>query len=144
MQALLLVLSASLFCEFHSWRLPHAALLGHSRTVYHVVFAPKGDYLVSGGWAEMLLFWLPTVKLVHEFSTRPFSVDSLAVSRLGLVAYGINTEIVLYDPLKKKEIRRLKGHSFHSFADLAFSQSGLMLVGGNRDSIYMWDVNSGR
>ncbi|MBI1278998.1 MAG: hypothetical protein GC179_12790 [Anaerolineaceae bacterium] len=142
----------------------------HTGPIRSAVFSPDGQSVVSGStFGEMIQWDVKTRQIIRRFEGQAGDVMALAFSPDGHMIvsaasneYSGHPELVLWDVVTGKEIRRYIGHSdVERIYSVAFSPDGRMIVSGatddslnNQDEYYspdgphpeliLWDVATGK
>ncbi|MCE9529691.1 MAG: protein kinase [Planctomycetes bacterium] len=118
---------------------------GHGGEVKGVAFTPDRKALVSAGATDLIIWDLPSGKLLKEFE-HPAIVSSLAVSPDGtLAATSCWDDIVRIFRVQSGDlIKQLEGHDDDVMC-VAFHPNGRELATGSRDrTAIIWDIESGK
>ena len=127
---------------------PAGVLRGHSDLVHSVAFSPDGTLLVAAGADTTIRIWeMPGGKPLGVLRARSAGYpEALAFSPDGtmLAAGNSDSTIRLWNPLTRKHIDVLTGHTGPVRA-VAFHPDGTVLAsGGDDNTVRLWDPATGK
>jgi WD40 repeat protein len=119
-------------------------LVGHTRDVWSVAFAPNGTYLASGSLDGSIRLWdVAEGKLRGRIDAHRGGVLSVAISPDGrwLASGGLDNTVKLWDVATRT---RRGQHPRYAGGTVQFSRDGRQLASPSPDGICLWDVASRR
>ena len=126
-------------------------LAGHTDIVASVCISSDGHKLVSSSWDETVRLWdidagIETKQIGESTKSakKKFTLTAAFTPDDRLILIGDSgSQLVLFDPMAEREVRRLKGHT-DAINSVAFSTNGRRAVSGSSDhTVRLWDVNTG-
>jgi WD40 repeat protein len=122
----------------------HATLTGHVTPVSSMTFSPDGQTLATAGDDALLLWDVPTGRILDPLAGNTKVVHSLAFSPDGktLAAGAYDDTVWLWDVATRRIRATLPSHNA-GLGSVAFSPDGMTFASGWASSIRLWDVAAG-
>jgi WD40 repeat protein len=119
---------------------------GGKQTVFWTAFSPDGRYLLAGGalWESTTAIWeTATGKLV---TTIPASAGAVFLpDSRHILGSGSDGQLVLWDPIADKEVRRFEAHRSSAWPSLSADGTRALSYGAAvGDPMVLWDVTTGK
>ncbi|MEO0474279.1 MAG: WD40 repeat domain-containing protein, partial [Bacteroidota bacterium] len=120
------------------------ALTGHQEAITSACLSPDEKLIASASKDNTIILWnWQKGKIVQRLSGHTHDVNAVSFSSSGkyLVSASTDSTIKVWDLDKGEEYRTFSSKT--NFLTAAFSQNQKQIISSSRDSLFVWDIESG-